>query len=479
MRTIRILACLAAVFAVSAVAAGSAAASPEFDAEQYPVRLEGIQLNNHGFGDPEGKFAAVCEHATLKTEEEAIQNPTSSKPTLTVHPRYGLSPKPTKCVLTLRGAVTGEAVVNTEGCKYVFHAVPPNKLEGTTDVVCGKQLLVTTPGNCKITGKENEPCEIKLEPQFQTGCVISLPAQTGLKNVEYKNEPAGEVKLAAEVKGITTKITSGCELGITTASSEYREGVLEVKEGKEFAKLAPSGRPAVFQLKGKVPVGGTADPIEVGTNEPHWYQNHARLAAQSGGPGEEGVEVLGWGKVTFAATEVGTTVCETLWHAYVYNPGGGGFGSGNAVPGEAKIDAFHPVHCEEKAGELCEITHLEKLTVEPEALDKFGEWEAQLTAPPPVRLKIGNRTGGSPTQIKLNVVCGNGVNYTAKWTGELLPSVEPGSAIGSSPAKLQFNAGSLEAARSLPTVGTEVGNVTNNVKFMGFEGGEILSTKNP
>ena len=180
--------------------------------------------------------------------------------------------------------------------------------------------------------------------------------------------------------------------------------------------------------------------------------------------------------MAFSSTEVGTTVCETLWHGYVYNPGGT---AGNAAAGEAKIDAFHPVHCEEKTGELCELNHAEKLSVESEGLEKFGEWEAKLTGGAPVRLKLGNKTASSPTQIKLTAVCGTGANYTAKWTGELSPELEMGAAIGSNPSKLQFNSGSLEAARSLPTVGTEEGKVSNNAKFMGFEGGGIISAKSP
>jgi hypothetical protein len=41
MRTIRISACLLAALGVSAVAVAQAAASPEFDAEKYPAKVEG------------------------------------------------------------------------------------------------------------------------------------------------------------------------------------------------------------------------------------------------------------------------------------------------------------------------------------------------------------------------------------------------------------------------------------------------------
>src|SRR5262249_52905456 len=190
MRTIRILACLAAVLALSAVAAASAAASPEFDGEKYPCKLEGAQLNNQGFGDSLGAIAANCENATASTEEERLANPTTNTPTLTAHPIYGL-PKPTKCVLTLLGVTSGESVVNSEGCQYTFHAVPPGKAEGTTDVKCGKQAATPTPGNCKITSVAGASCEIKIEAQFLAGCVVSVPPRSGLKASNTKtNLPA-------------------------------------------------------------------------------------------------------------------------------------------------------------------------------------------------------------------------------------------------------------------------------------------------
>lgn len=475
MRAMRILFSVVAAVALSGIMVAQAAATPEFDGEKFPAKIEGVALNNQGFGDSLGAIAANCETATASTEVEGIANPTKNSPTLTVHPVYGVTGPPTGCILTLLGTTSGETKVNTEGCQYVFHAAPPATATGTTDIKCGKQATSPTPGNCKVTSSVGAPCEIRIEAGagLPTGCVVSVPAQLGLKNVEYKNEPAGEVKLGAEVSAIKTLISSSCAVGKTETASEYREGV--VTEGK--GKLAAKGKPAFFQSKAKS--GVEADPIEVGINEPHYYENHSPLGAQSGGPGQEGNDTLIWGKLNLASTEVGTSICQVVGAGDIYDPGGSGaFGFGNAAAGESKIDAFHPFDCEEKAGELCETAHAETLSVEPEGLSKGGEWEAKLSGPP-IRLKIGNKTGGSLTQIKLSVVCGSGANYTAKWTGLLEPELEPGTAIGATPAKLQFNLGSLEGARTLPTVGTEEGKVTNNVKMMGFEAGGIISTKNP
>jgi len=480
MRAMRILVSVLAVVALSAITAAQAAATPEFDGEKFPYKLEGASLNNQGFGDSLGAIAANCTTATANTETEGIANPTKNSPTLTVHPIYGVTGPPTGCILTLLGTTSGETKVNTEGCQYVFHAAPPGTPTGTTDIKCGKQATSPTPGNCKVTSSVGAPCEIRIEAGagLPTGCVVSVPgssavpiANQGLKNIEYKNEPAGEVKIAAEVTGIKTLISSSCAVGKAETVSEYREG--EVIEGK--GKLAAKGKPALFQSKAKS--GTEVDPIEVGINEAHWYENKVPLSAQSGAPGQEGNDVLMWGKVTLASTEVGTTNCQTLWGGDVYDPGGSGaFGFGNAAAGGAKIDAFSAFDCEEPVGEKCQTEHASKLTVVAEGLDKFGEWGATLSGPP-VKLKIG--TGGTAEQIKLNVVCPGTGEYVAKWTGELAPELEAGTAIGAAPSKLQFNSGSLSAARTLPTVGTEEGKVTNNVKMMGFEGGSVISTKNP
>jgi len=71
MRTIRILACLGAVFALGAITAASASASPEFDAAVYPttgVEQKATQLNIQGFNG--GGVVIACRKFTANTNEE-------------------------------------------------------------------------------------------------------------------------------------------------------------------------------------------------------------------------------------------------------------------------------------------------------------------------------------------------------------------------------------------------------------------------
>jgi hypothetical protein len=457
MRTIRILACVVAVLAVSAVTAASAAAAPEFDAASYPVEQKAAGTNNQGFNG--GGVVIVCTEFTANTNEDAkTPNPTKNSPTLKVHPIYK----------NCRGTVAAGSfpvTVETAGCDYKVHAAIPGKLEGSVDIECetGKEIVNTFVG--------------------LTGCTVNVKPQNGLKSIIFTNAPktgteTAEVTTGSEVAKIKSKAASGCGLAIGTAEfeAEYRQGKITTIAGVETAEIEPTGHPA-NSVSQAFTAAKVQEAAEVGINEPHWYENKVPLSAQSGEAGQEGNDVLMWGKVTLASTEVGTTNCQTLWGGDVYDPGGSGaFGFGNAAAGGAKIDAFHAFDCEEPVGEKCQTEHASKLSVEAEGLDKFGEWGAKLSGPP-VKVKLG--TGVAAEQIKLNVVCPGTGEYVAKWTGELAPELEAGTAIGAAPSKLQFNSGSLSAARTLPTVGTEEGKVTNNVKMMGFEGGSVISTKNP
>jgi len=283
MRAMRILASVVVVVALGAITAAQAAAAPTFHAEKYPAHVEGAALNFQGF---EGTgVASNCEEATAQTGEEKALDPTKDSATLEVHPIYK------KCILTLLGTSSGAASVVTTGCNYVFHAAKPNTTQGSTDIKCE-------------AGKV-----IKIEAIFLTGCVISVPAQLGLKTIEYRNEKpaAGEVEVRAEVSGIKTTIAETCGVGKTETTSKYREG--EVVGGN--AKLAPEGKPARFGAKAKS--GAEADPLEVAINEPHWYENHTAL-----GTGEEsGEQALMWGKLVLTDAggdgHIGSAECQTEW----------------------------------------------------------------------------------------------------------------------------------------------------------------------
>ena len=139
-----------------------------------------------------------------------------------------------------------------------------------------------------------------------------------------------------------------------------------------------------------------------------------------------------------------------------------------AAAGAAKLVAFQAFNC---VSEECKNKG-STLTVTPEGLGVSGlstlGWEAKLGSV----LKIGNETVGSPTQIKWKVAC-TGLAYSKSWAGELGAALESGTAIGSAPTKLTFGTGELKVE------GTKEGKVTNKLKMMGYEGGEIISTKNP
>jgi len=437
----RILASVVVVVALGAFTAAQASAAVLFHSEKYPAHVEGAALNNQGF---EGTgVASNCTTATASTGEEKAPDPTKDAATLEVHPIYS------GCILTLLATTSGAANVVTTGCNYVFHVAKPNTTEGSVDIKCE-------------AGKA-----IKIEATFLPGCVLTVNPQLALKTIEYRNEPTGpspapeKVEVRAEVASIKTQIAEACGVGKAETTSEYREG--EVVGGN--AKLAPKGKPARFVAKAKS--GTEADPTEVAINEPHFYENHVGL-----GIGEEaGEQALAWGKLVLTdaggAGHIGSAECLTEWGGKVYNPQGI---IGMALPGEAKLVAFQAYNC---VSEACAAKG-STLTVAPEGLGVSGLstlfWEAKLSAGP-TRLKMGN-AAGSATSIQWKVAC-TGLAYSKSWKGELAPELENGTAIGSAPTKLTFNSGELKVE------GVTEGKVSNKLKLMGYEGGEIVSTKAP
>lgn len=156
-------------------------------------------VNDQGF--QVANAVSVCTTATFKTEGEV----TVPSETLLIHPEY------TKCEVNLAG--THLATVTTTGCNYVFHAAAPNTTEGSVDLECeaGDEIKVHVSG---------------------LNCEIKVPAQSGLKTVEYVNE-GGAVKVNANVTGI--RWTSNCtQLEKSSGSEgEYREGAI-VEETPEM-----------------------------------------------------------------------------------------------------------------------------------------------------------------------------------------------------------------------------------------------------
>jgi hypothetical protein len=168
----------------------------------------------------------------------------------------------------------------------------------------------------------------------------------------------------------------------------------------------------------------------------------------------------------------------------VDNSQGGGPppGGGMAAAGETKIAGYTAYDCGEST--VCETTDASKLFVEPEGLGVIvegttpvrHEWQGSLTGAAPV-VPLGG--GTEPTQLKLHVMCPKttGGEYNNKWTGELKTSeVALGTSVGAAPSTWTFapTAGELSVGGVV-----KEGKVTSKLKVMGFETGEIITTKNP
>jgi hypothetical protein len=205
--------------------------------------------------------------------------------------------------------------------------------------------------------------------------------------------------------------------------------------------------------------------------EPHFYSNHVALPAESGGPGAEGKDIIAWGKLVLVTKTIGTITCQNEFGGDAYNPGGA-----TGAAGESKVDAYAVYDC---TNEDCEVALKSKMEIVPEGLNKFGEWESKLTEPELeiIRLKVGNTTPESPTQIKFLIACPpNGLGeIKTPSRGELTPKLKNGTLIGSAPSKIEFGAGSGE----LELAGVREGAVTGALKVMGYNEAEIISTSNP
>ena len=74
--------------------------------------------------------------------------------------------------------------------------------------------------------------------------------------------------------------------------------------------------------------------------------------------------------------------------------------------------------------------------------------------------------------IALRAICVGGTS-NVEFHGSLKPKLEAGTAQGAAPAKLEFGSGS----GSLQTAEGATGAMSGRQRFMGFEGGEIISAR--
>lgn len=219
MRKITVMFILAAttgVLGVSAVAASAA----EFETTNstYPTTVTGTATNDQGF-----KITGV---ATVCKKAEFVGTLTAASPTLETSISYK------ECKAQIAGL--HEAIVKPNGCTYVFHAPTTD----TVDIKCP-------------TGKTIEVEVVGLT------CKIKIPAQTGLKKVEYENSnPVATVKVNANVKAITYSVEE-CPVGVEPGSNgEYRKGNVivgppeEVGIGAETeaAKATAKGSPNTIEV---------------------------------------------------------------------------------------------------------------------------------------------------------------------------------------------------------------------------------------
>jgi hypothetical protein len=256
----------------------------------------------------------------------------------------------------------------------------------------------------------------------------------------------------------STEAVNSAELYDPTTGKFEPTGSMKEARADYTASVLPNGQVLAAG-------GTTAVPINV-PPAPHFYSNRVKLPEESGGPGAEGKDTIGWSTLTLTTKTVGTITCRNEFGGDLYNPVAGG-------AGEGKIDGWIAYDC---TNELCEASKAKQELI-PEGLENFGEWEAKLVEPVAgkIRLKTGNSTLGSPTQIKFLIVCPGGeINSKAK--GELSPLVENGTGLGGAAAsKLKFD----KEAGELEIVSVKEGVVEGSLKLMGYEGGELISTRNP
>ena len=165
---------------------------------------------------------------------------------------------------------------------------------------------------------------------------------------------------------------------------------------------------------------------------------------------ENGLLVLGWGNLTLESTSTGAFTCQTIAGGELANPVGGGAGKGS-VDGFAFYDCVAP-SCEAVKG---------LLEVVPEKL----KWSSVLIEEAGI---FRDRIEG----IGLRAICVGGTS-NVEFHGSLKPKLEAGTAQGAAPAKLEFGSGS----GSLQTAEGATGAMSGRQRFMGFEGGEIISAR--
>ena len=200
---------LAAVFALSAVAASAASAQQAYVTSDGPVLLKGKET-----GAKTNRLTAFgtfveCPGSTYvggklnTTPEEPLSHELNgAETTATIVPTY------TNCVST---ALKLKSTVDMEGCDYVFHLQETNGTDSyavTATVNCptGNHIKVTVPvTGCVITITEKEGAYP--EDSYQ-----------GLSLIDTTN---GELDITGTIEGITAHAGAGCP-GAGTTTEEAK-----------------------------------------------------------------------------------------------------------------------------------------------------------------------------------------------------------------------------------------------------------------
>jgi hypothetical protein len=202
---------LVAVLALGAVAANAAqAAEAHFTAETGTAKLTGHSeenkfVTNQGTVNCTGAFEGPVTELTNTAQ--------------TVRATYS------RC----RALFGVEPTINMNGCDYVFHpgtygAVGSGTSNGSVDIVCavGREISITTPS-----------------------CTITVPAQTGLRNVHYQNGTASsgksDITMTAEVTAIRYKWSGPFCIGGTTGEAANGTYNTTVTVTGDTSKGAASG----------------------------------------------------------------------------------------------------------------------------------------------------------------------------------------------------------------------------------------------
>jgi hypothetical protein len=169
---------LVAVFAMSALTASAAQATPKFTGNETPsgkpAHTIGTGTTNTGSIEKIVAGAGTLEcHVTYETTSL-----TGEDTELTVKPTKFTTPGTTEnghCNTVSLGS-NFKTDVDFEGCDYVFHSgvkLAENEYTGTVDIKCPEGKSV----DIKVTNAS-----------ATTKCTLRVPAQNGLKHVIYRNE---------------------------------------------------------------------------------------------------------------------------------------------------------------------------------------------------------------------------------------------------------------------------------------------------